>query len=172
LYFETDFHLYTFAEGRNENFDQFSIAKAKAGYAVSFLEKFSTQFTTEAGFKIGNDATRSLDFFIGGYGFAPLNNIVPLLGYEALQLRGDSYILSSLTIDYELFRKNHLNLFANIANVEDNLFETGEWLRKVDYTGFGVGYGLETILGPIEVKYAYSPEQKEGEWYVSAGFRF
>jgi len=49
LYFETDFHLYTFAEGRNENFDQFSIAKAKAGYAVSFLEKFSTQITTEGG---------------------------------------------------------------------------------------------------------------------------
>jgi NTE family protein len=41
-----------------------------------------------------------------------------------------------------------------------------------DYSGYGVGYGLDTFLGPIELKYAYSPERDEGEWYVTVGFRF
>lgn len=172
LYFAGDFHLYAFAEGRNEDFDQFSIAKAKAGYATSFLQKFSAQLTTEGGFKIGPDGTKSLDFFLGGYGYAPINNIIPFLGYEALRLRGNTYLKSSLSLDYEIFRKNHITLSANIANVGDDLFETGEWINEIDYSGFALGYGLETIVGPIEVKYAYSPERKDGEWYVTAGFRF
>jgi len=172
LYFESDFHLYTFAEGKNENFDQFSILKANAGYAISFLQKFSALLTTEGGFKIGNDGTKSFDFFLGGYGFAPLNNIVPFLGYESLRLRGDSYLKSSFTLDYEVFRKNHINVFANIASIGDNLFESGDWVERIDYSAFGVGYGLETIVGPIQVKYAYSPEREEGEWHVAAGFRF
>jgi len=172
FYFEGDFHLYLFSEGRNEDFDQFSIAKAKAGYALSITDKFSTRITTEGGFKIGNDATTSLDFFVGGYGFKQINNIVPFYGYDALSLRGDTYLKSSLTLDYEIINKNHLTAFVNIANVEDNLFETGEFIEKIDYSGFGLGYGLETFLGPIEVRYAYSPEREDGIWHIAAGFRF
>lgn len=172
FYFSGDFHLYLFAEGRNKDFDQFSIAKAKAGYAVTFLDKFSALVTTEGGFKIGNNATTSLDFFVGGYGFKQINNIVPLYGYDPLSLRGDTYLKSNFTLDYELFNKNHLNVFVDIANVEDDLFETGEFINKIDYSGFGLGYGLETFLGPIEVKYAFSPERDAGVWHITAGFRF
>ena len=172
VFFEGDFHLYLLAEGQNEDFDQFSIAKAKASYATSFLDKFSTVISTEGGFKIGNDATRSLDFFVGGYGYQPINNIIPFYGVEALSLRGDTYLKSTLTVDYEFVKKNHINLSANIANVGDDLFENGGWIDGVDYSGYAIGYGLETFLGPVQVKYSYSPELNSYEWFVSAGFRF
>jgi NTE family protein len=172
IYFEGDFHLYLFANGINKDFDEFSIAKAKASYAYSFSNKFSTVISSEGGFKIGNEATTSLDFSLGGYGFKQLNNIIPFYGYEALSLNGDTYLKSSLVLDYEIVKKNHINAFINIANVGDNLFENGQWIDGIDYSGFGVGYGIETFLGPIEIKYSFSPERDEGEWYVSAGFRF
>jgi len=172
IYFKGDFHLYAFAEGKNEDFDQFSIAKAEAAYAFSFLNRFSTVLKTEGGFKIGNNNTTSLDFFVGGYGFKKINNIVPFYGYEALRLRGNTYLKSTIIIDYEIAKKNHFNIFANIANVGDDLFENGGWIDAIDYSGYGVGYGLDTFLGPIELKYAYSPERDEGEWYVTVGFRF
>ncbi|PVW14103.1 patatin-like phospholipase family protein [Marixanthomonas spongiae] len=172
VFFDGDFHLYLFAEGDNENFKNFSIAQAKVGYAHSFSTKFSAVISTEGGFKIGDKNTHSLDFFLGGYGYKPINNIKPFYGYEGLSLRGDTYLKSTLTFDYEIFRKNHINIAANIANVGDDLFTQGKWIDGIDYSGFALGYGMETFLGPLEVKWAFSPERDESEWHISAGFRF
>lgn len=171
VYFSGDFHLYLFGSGLNENFESFSVAKAKAGYAKS-IGKFTAQFIGEGGFKIGNSDVRSFDFFMGGFGFREINNIVPFYGYEALSLRGNTYLKSGLMFDYEFFRRNHLNIGTNIANIGDNLFENGGWIDGIDYAGIVLGYGLETFLGPIQLKYSYSPERDASEWYVSAGFKF
>jgi NTE family protein len=172
VFFNGDFRLYVFAAGMNENFSSFSIAKAKFGYARSLFKNVSGVLTTEGGFKIGNNGTHTFDFFLGGYGFKELNNIMPLYGYEALSLRGNTYLKTNITFDYEFLKKNHLNLSANIAKVGDDLFVTGQWFNSIDYVGYAVGYGLETFLGPLEVKYSFSPEREAGEWHVSAGFRF
>ena len=171
LLFAGDFHLYLLAHGRNDVFEQFSIAKAFAGYATS-IGKFSAYLTTEGGFKIGGRETQSLDFFVGGYGFKQVNNITPLYGYEPLSLRGNTYLKSALTIDYEIYKNNYLSVFGNISNVGDDLFENGGWIEGIYYSGFGAGYGLDTFLGPLELKYAFSPERDAGIWYVNIGFRF
>ena len=171
-YFSGDFHLYLLANGMNKEFEQFSIAKARIGYAKSFLKKFSAQLVAEGGFKIGGEETRSLDFSLGGYGFKEINNIVPFYGYDALDLRGDTYLKTTFTLDYEIFRKNHVNAAVNIANIGDDLFTDGKWIDGVDYSGIAIGYGLETFFGPIELKYSFSPETKTDEWYVNVGYRF
>nr|MCH9661273.1 patatin [Bacteroidota bacterium] len=172
VFFEGDFHWYLFGEGGNEDFDTFGIAKAQMGYAYSFTPKFSALIFSEGGLKVGDRNTKTLDFFLGGYGYKPLNNIIPFYGYESLSLRGDTYLKTSFTLDYELFKKHHISLAANIANIGDMLFETGEWIDGIDYSGFALGYGLETILGPVELKYSHSPERNTNEWYVNVGFRF
>jgi NTE family protein len=59
-----------------------------------------------------------------------------------------------------------------MANVEDDLYETGNFFSIPDYTGLALGYGLETFLGPMEVKYSYSPERSQSEWFFSLGFWF
>ena len=156
----------------NKDFKSFSIAKAKFGYARSLFKNVSAVLTTEGGFKIGNNGTHSFDFFLGGYGYKELNNIIPLYGYEALSLRGNTYLKTNIIFDCEFLKKNHLNLSANIAKVGDDLFENGQWIESIDFIGYAVGYGLETFLGPLEVKYSFSPEREAGEWHISAGFRF
>lgn len=172
VYFAGDFHWYLFADGRNKDFEPFSLAKAKLGYAHTIFNKFSAQITTEGGFKLGGPETTSLDFALGGYGFKEMNNIIPFMGYDVISLRGNTYLKSTLTFDYEIFRRNHINISANIANVGNDLFETGEWIDGIDYSGFSLGYGLETVLGPMEIKYSYSPEIAKSEWYVALGYRF
>jgi NTE family protein len=83
-----------------------------------------------------------------------------------LSVSGDSYIKTALTLDYEIFKKNHLNIAANFANVADNLYETTDWFSQVKYSGYALGYGLETIVGPIEFKYSCSPELNKGfAWF-------
>ncbi len=172
LQFHGDYKYYAIGEGRNRDFNSFSIARFKAGYAEKFSDKFSAVFTAEGGYKFGSNTTQSLDFFIGGYGFKEVNNIIPFYGYEPLSLRGNNYLKSSLIFDYEIINKNHLNIFANIANVGDDIIENGEWIEGIPYAGIGVGYGLETFLGPLEIKYAFSPERDVGEWYARLGFKF
>ena len=170
--FQADTHLYLFSQGSNSNFAPFTILKAKVGYAQTFFKKLTSVFTAETGFKIGSSSTSSLDFMLGGYGFKQVNNILPFYGYEALSLRGDTYLKSSITLDYEIIKNHHLSLFANTANVDNALFQKDDWLKAIPYTGVGVGYGLNTFLGPLELKYAYAPEREVGELYVRLGFKF
>lgn len=172
IYFEGDIHFYMAAFGLNEGFDQFSIFKGKGGYALSLSDRFSMQISAEGGFKIGGSETKSLDFFLGGYGFRKLNNIIPFLGYEPLSLRGNTYLKSNVTFDFEFFRNNHVIVSGNIANVGNNLFQEDEWINRINYSGIALGYGFESLIGPIEAKYAFSPENDIGEWHVSVGFSF
>lgn len=172
FYFAGDFHWYLLAHGRNENFEPFSIAKANLGYAVSPIKDVSVVITGEGGFKLGGTESTPLDFALGGYGFKEMNNIIPFLGYEAVSLRGNTYLKGSLSLDYNFFRKHHFNIGANIANIGNDLFETGEWIDRVQYTALFAGYGIETILGPMELKYSYSPDRGTSEWYVALGYRF
>lgn len=173
FYFKGDFHYYLFEDGIHDNFDQFSIAKAKIGIAKTWFPHFSTVLSTEGGLKIGDGGnTKSFDFFMGGDGFKETNNLVEFYGYDALSLRGDTYLKATLTLDYEVLKKCHINLSANIANIDDNLFLTKQWIDGVDYTGYALGAGWETFMGPIDLKYSYSPERKQGEWHVGVGFRF
>ncbi len=65
LYFNGDFHLYLYANGFNEDFNEFSIGKAKIGYAHSFFKNLSSVVYVEGGVKFGGDVTNSFDFFVG-----------------------------------------------------------------------------------------------------------
>ena len=172
VYFDGDFHLYLFSSDYNKNFKEFSIAKGTVGYVFSPFQKFTTKISSETGFRIGKDSTNSLDFFLGGYGNEFINNFIPFLGYDYISISGDSYIKGMIELDYEIFRNNHITASANFANVENGLFSSGNWFSSPDYTGYALGYGLETFLGPIEVKYSYSPEIQKNEWFFSIGFWF
>ncbi|MUP45244.1 patatin [Gramella sp. BOM4] len=172
FHFDGDFHLYLYSSDYTNSFSEFSIAQGAIGYAATPFTNFTTRISTETGFKIGNDGTQVLDFFLGGYGNDFINNIKPFFGYDFMSLAADSYIQATFELDYQIFRKNHVIASANIANVEDRMFSTGNWFTLPDYTGYALGYGIETFMGPLEAKYTYSPEVKESYWFFSLGFWF
>jgi NTE family protein len=172
FYFEGDFHIYLFSNGMFDDIDQYSIAKAQLGFAKIILKNLSLVITSEGGVKIGGSSIESLDFFLGGYGFKRINNSIPFMGYDALELRGDTYVKSTLDLNYEVHPRTYISFSVNIANVGDRLFANNQWIDGIDYTGYALGASIDTFLGPIEVKYSFSPERDEGEWYVSVGFRF
>ncbi|QRM88503.1 patatin [Lacinutrix sp. WUR7] len=172
VYFDGDFHLYLYSSDYNNDFSEFSIGKATIGYAKSFSKKITANIATEGGFKIGENTDRSLDFVIGGYGNDFINNYKSFYGYDFLSLVGNSFVKGTISLDYEIFKKNHINFAANYANIGDNLFDSGDWFTAPDYSGYAVGYSLDTFLGPIEAKYSWSPETKEGMWFFNVGFWF
>ncbi len=172
LYFNGDIHYFLFASMFNEDFDRFSIAKAELGYAFSISNKLAFNVSTSSGVKIGPDSTKTLDFALGGYGNNLINNFIPFLGYDFISLTGNSFVKAYAGADYEIFKNNHITLEANWANVDDDIFQTSEWLSLPDYRGYALGYALDTFLGPIQAKYSYSPERGRGIWFFNVGFWF
>jgi len=167
-----DLQSYLTSTDYTQEFEPFSIAKASFGVANKIVDKVTFKFESEAGFAIGKRSITFFDFILGGYGFNETNNIKPFYGYDFLSLAADSYIKSTITIDYEFFKKHHLNIGGNFANMGDNLFQNTDWVSKPTYTGYAFGYGLETIIGPIEAKYTWSPELHKGFTWFSVGFWF
>lgn len=172
VYLNGDLHMYLYASRFNDSFDNFSIAKADMGYAFSVSNKLAFNLQTSGGFKVGDKSTKTLDFALGGYGNNLINNFIPFLGYDFISLTGNSYVKAFLSADYQIFKKHHITLEGNWANVDDDIFETGEWFTLPDYRGYALGYAIETFVGPIQVKYSYSPEQKQSNWFFNVGFWF
>ncbi|HEX9980593.1 MAG TPA: patatin-like phospholipase family protein [Flavobacterium sp.] len=172
-YFAGDFQWYLKSSDYTRRFERFSIAKADAGIAQTFFKKWTLKLNAEAGVTFGEDSVPFFDFILGGYGFSPVNNIRPFYGYDFLSLSGDTYLKAAGTIDFEFLKKNHLNFSANGAAVGDNLFETSRWFTsEKKHTGYAIGYGMETIIGPLEIKYTWSPELSRSYTWISVGFWF
>lgn len=172
LFFDGDFHFYLLSSDFNNNFKEFSIAKARMGTALSIFSDLSINIETEGGFKLGTSSVTSFDFVLGGFGNNPINNFVPFFGYDFLSLPGNSYVKAYTRLDYEIAPKNHLLFTANIANIADDLFRTGEWFTTPDFSGYGVGYGLESFIGPVQVYYSWTPQLDEGNFFFSVGYWF
>ena len=153
-------------------FNPFTTAKAEVGFARTLFKKTTFKFQAEAGAAFGSESVPFFDYILGGYGYDKINNFNYFYGYDFLSIAGDSYIKSTLTLDYEIFKKNHLNFSANFANLGDGIFRTVDWISIPKYTGYAVGYGLETIIGPIEIKHSWSPETPKGYTWFSIGFLF
>ncbi|NRD21984.1 patatin-like phospholipase family protein [Winogradskyella litoriviva] len=172
FYVNGDFHLYLNASGFNTNFKSFSIAKADLGYAFSFNDKLALKTEVNGGFKIGSKSTTTLDFAFGGYGANFINNFYSFYGYDFISIIGNSFVKSTFTLDYEFHKGHHFLGAANFANIDDGLFESGQFFSSPDYTGYALGYSLETFIGPLEGKFSYSPDTGNSYWYFNLGFWF
>ncbi|NNE78294.1 MAG: patatin, partial [Pricia sp.] len=172
LYFDGDFHFYLLSSDFNDNFKEFSIGKARMGTAFPLIPNLSLNIETEGGFKLGTSNVTSFDFVLGGYGNHLINNFTPFMGYDFLTLPGNSFVKAYGRLDFEFIPKNHLMFTANYANVADDIFRTGEWFTNPDFSGYGIGYGWESFLGPLQVHYAWSPEGKSSNFFFSLGYWF
>ena len=173
--FNGEIQTYLFSSNRNSlsnQFNRFSIVKADAGIAQTFFKKYTLKLNSEVGFAVGQKSVSFFDFVLGGYGFNTINNFRHFYGYDFLSLAGNSYLKAMATLDVEVYNKNHLNFSANFANIRDDLFEKVNFITVPKYSGYAVGYGLETPVGPIELKYSWSPELRKGFVFVNVGFWF
>ena len=171
-YFSGDIKSYLISSNYTNDFNPFSIANADFGIATTIFNKTTLKIQAGTGFSFGRESVPFFNFVLGGYGYNSLNNFRNFYGYDFLSISANSYIKTTATIDYEIFKDNHLNFSANFANLDNNLFQTVDWISIPKYSGYALGYGLETIIGPIEVKYSWSPEISKGYTWFSVGFWF
>ncbi len=170
-YFNGELKSFLFSSDYNNNFERFNILKGDIGFAKTF-HKFTLKLQSEIGSAIGEKSIPYFDFVLGGYGFNKINNFQPFLGYDFLSLSGDSYIKGTINFEFEIFKKNYLNFTSNYSNIGNNIFETDEWISKPIYSGYGFGYGYDSVIGPLEIKHSWSPETKDHHTWFSIGYWF
>lgn len=157
---------------RKEDFTEFTYFKGELSRAFPITNNLTAIGKVSGGFSIGEGQNPYFDFILGGFGFNRINNFDYFYGYDFLSLSGNSFVKSTATLDYLFYKKNHLNFSANFANIGNKLFDSDAWFERPNYTGYAFGYGLETIVGPIEVKHSWSPETKEHYTWFSIGYWF
>jgi NTE family protein len=172
LYFSGDMHYYLLSSDYNENFKDFSVSKARMGMAFPLLNNLSLNLETEGGFKLGTSNVTTFDFVLGGYGTDFINNMIPFVGYDFLSLPGNSFVKAYARLDFEFAKKNHALFTANFANIDDDLFRTGDWFNAPTYSGYGIGYGWESFIGPVNLLYSWTPEESKSRFFVSIGYWF
>ena len=65
---------------------------------------------------------------------------------------------------------NHNGLY-NI-HIGNNIFLNKQWFSLPQYSGYAIGYGFDSILGPIEIKHSWSPETSRHFTWFAVGFWF
>jgi NTE family protein len=162
--------LNDFAPG-SIGFNQYSQIDGRLSFAKTFWDQLTFQFVSEAGFTLGEEDSEIFDYRLGGYNQNYINNFISFYGYDISSLSDQSFLKSEFHFRYKLFEKHHFGVLANYGRIGKNVLNRGELLNEVK-SGYAVGYSIETLLGPIELKYAWSPDHDDRFWLFNLGFWF
>ncbi|WP_010255166.1 patatin-like phospholipase family protein [Myroides injenensis] len=170
--FKGEYRNFFYSSDYHGNFTNFSTITGQIGYANRITDKLSFDVKSRLGAIVGTLPTLGFGYLLGGYGFADRENIIPFYGYDLLSIGGDSFIAGTIQFDYEIFPKHHVNLAANYANAGEDIFGDSKWFTKSKYSGYSVGYGMQSMIGPLEAKFSYSPDTGKTYTVFSVGFWF
>jgi NTE family protein len=168
---DLNFKWYAASSAYNDNFRMFSQTRGVIGFATTLAERFTLQNTSEAGFTIGNPASNLFDFYLGGYNKNYINTFVSLYGYDFAELSNTSFIKSEFDLRYRLADAHYFSFIANYARLEDNVFKDLQLFDNIK-SGYALGYSYNSFVGPIELKYSWTPDNKKGFWLFNLGFWF
>lgn len=172
IFFEGNFQNILNQSNPLQIFQRNSYLKGNFAIVKSIWNRISITIQNELGFTFGDSETPALNFALGGYGFREFNNFRPFYGYDFVGLTGNSYIKGLVNFDWEFVNKHHINLAANYTNIGNDIFLNNDWFTWPKYSGYALGYGFDSILGPIEVKHSWSPETRRHYTWFAVGFWF
>ena len=171
LLLDLKFKWYLWSSDFNKDFVQFSQIKGKLGFAKTFFNTTTFLYTSEAGFTLGDVHSKTFDFLLGGYNKNFVNNFVPFYGYEINALTEQTFLKSEFEFRFGLPREQYIHIIANYARVDDSVLNGGELFNETK-SGYALGYSVNTLVGPVSLKYSWSPDTKKNFWYFNLGFWF
>ena len=171
FYADLAFKYYLWSSDFNNDFEMYPQAKGTLGFATSFTDNLTLHTTNEAGISFKQVASSTFDFFLGGNNQNYINNFVSLYGYEFAELSGASFLKSEFNLRYQFYPKHYFSVIANYARLEDNVFKDIDLFKNVK-SGYAIGYSYNSFIGPIELKYAWTPDINKSVLLFNLGFWF
>ncbi|MDP5105852.1 MAG: patatin-like phospholipase family protein [Polaribacter sp.] len=168
---DLNFKWYMRSTDYNEDFKSFGQAKGTIGFAKTFWDKFTFQMTNEAGFTLENTQSQVFNFYLGGYNQNYINTFTTFYGYDFAELTDKTFTKSEFNFRYALTDTHYAIFIANYARLGDNVFRDIDLFKDVK-SGYAIGYTYNSIIGPLEIKYSWSPEAHQNFLLFNLGFWF
>jgi len=169
-YFKAKYNTYLYSSDTENDFDPFSQIHLTLENSTTYFDKLTTQVAVETGVTIGS-ANQSFMYSLGGYNKNFINNFTPFYGYDVADINNFAFMKISFNLQYEIYKKNYLSFTANVADISNELLFDGSLFNEFK-TGYAFGYGMDSILGPIEFKYAGTLDNDKDYWLLNVGFWF
>lgn len=166
-----EFKWFMYSSDYNNNFSQFSQIKLKLGVAKTFFQRFTLQFTAEGGTTLDENTSGQFRFTLGGYGDNLINNHIAFYGYDFQSFEDESYVKGLLELRCKIVKNHFLSFAGNFARTDLDIYNGGKIFQDIK-SGYALGYGYNSIIGPIKIVNTWSPEGNAHQWFFSVGFAF
>ena len=147
-----------------------SVIDLQYSQVFPFTEKWKLRTSVSGAVTIGPDLSYPYQVFFGGLGQNYRNYAIPFAGYRFLELFGRTGAMARGEVYYEFVEKNYLTVLYNLGKLEtsvESLFSSDILLD-----GWGVSYGYESPIGPLELTVMGSTNHSNIYTYISLGFWF
>ena len=170
-YADLNFKWYLSSSDYNDNFKRFAQAKGTLGVATALSDKVSFQTTGNLGFTLDSSDADVFDFYLGGYNQNYINTFFSLYGYDFAELSDTSFLKLEFKLSHHFAEKHYASFIANYARLNENVFKNTEIFEDIK-SGYAIGYSYNSLVGPLEFKYSWSPDTKQNYWLFNLGFWF
>lgn len=127
-------------------------------------ERLTNGYSVTIGGLLGEKAS-PYRYYVGGNNLNIINNFKPFHGLNLGELAANRVAMGSVYLQRRFFKNQYLTIYLNAAYLQ-NAFEKG----NTPLYGGSISYGIDTVLGPIELTYGDS--NKGGTLYLNLGYWF
>lgn len=168
--FKASYTLYTDNLVSYNGHAPFSAISASWESAFSLTNRFALIPSIYGRVLVGKEIPYPYANALGGYTFGRyMPQQLPFVGIGNIEMTQKSIVVTSLKLRQRMGSIHYLTLTGNVGFCNNNLFKI--WKEKTLY-GFGFGYGLDSMFGPLEASLNYSNNTKEVGFYVNLGYTF
>ncbi len=148
----------------------FSVISGHFGAVIPITNRFSILPDIYGRFLIGNDIPYfKLNYVGGDIAGRYFHHQLPFVGVNNAEVMDKSLLLGSLKLRQRMGGIHYITLTANYA------LNASEWkylLKEKTLFGCGIGYGVNSIFGPLEASINYLNRSKEFNYYINLGYKF
>lgn len=168
--FKAAYSLYTDNMAQYNGDTPFSALSASWESVIPITRRFSIIPSIYGRVLIGDEIPYPLQNAIGGevYGFY-IPQQLPFVGVTDTELMNKSITIASLKLRQRMGSIHYLTLTGNYGLTDSHFFKL---LKGKQLYGVSVGYGMDSIFGPLEISLGYSNQTEKVNCYVNLGYYF
>ena len=168
--FKVGYSLYTDNLTQYNDHAPFSALNASWTEAFQVTNRFALLPSIYGRVLIGRDVPYPYLNALGGNYFGRfLPQQMPFAGIDNLEFTDNSIVVAALKLRQRMGSKNYISLIGNVAVSDNNFFDI---LKDKWMYGFSLGYGYDSMFGPLEASLGYSNQSKKVGFYINLGFYF
>ena len=168
--FKASYSIYTDNLAQYKEHAPFSAIAASWASVLSVSNRFALIPTLYGRVLTGKDVPYPFLNALGGDTFGRfVPQQLPFAGITNIEMTDNSVVVGGLKLRQRMGSRNYITLTGNVALHDNHLFDI---LEQKPIYGISLGYGYDSMFGPLEASFGYSNQTKKVGFYVNLGYTF